>query len=108
VELTWSLLCALAALGVMAGFWRSSLRAREAANFAARETCRQISAQFLDDTVAFQRLRPIRGPDGWLAFERTYQFEYSVDGATRRRGFVIVAGRDVETVGLDALTPGFH
>jgi hypothetical protein len=91
--MTWSLLFALAALGVMAGFWLSSLRAREAANFAARETCRQISAQFLDDTVAFQRLRPIRG---------------SVDGATRRRGFVIVAGRDVETVGLDASTPGFH
>ena len=108
MELTWSLLCALAALAAMAGFWLSSLRAREAANSAAGGTCRQIGAQFLDDTVAFQRLRAIRGPDGWLAFERTYQFEYSLDGATRRRGFVIVAGRDVETVGLDAASPGFH
>jgi len=55
----------------------------------------------LDGTVAFRRLRPVRGVDGWLELERTYVFDYTLDGATRRQGFVIVAGKAVESVGLE-------
>ena len=50
--------------------------------------------------MAFRRLRLTRGADGRRQIERTYLFEYTVDGATRRQGFVIVAGGDVASVGL--------
>ena len=59
----------------------------------------------LDGTVAFRRLRPVRGVDGWLELERTYVFEYTLDGATAAaQGFVIVAGKAVESVGLELQT----
>ena len=32
--------------------------------------------------------------------ERTYLFDYTLDGATRRQGFVIISGRVVASVGL--------
>jgi hypothetical protein len=99
--LSWSLLAACAMCGAVALFWYTSVGARDLANAAAAETCARISAQLLDGTVAFRRLRPVRGLDGRLGLERTYLFEYTVDGATRRQGFVIVSGRSVESVGLD-------
>jgi hypothetical protein len=50
--------------------------------------------------VSFHRLRVVRGDDGRPALERTYLFDYSEDGVTRRQGFVVVCARRVESVGL--------
>ena len=38
---------------------------------------------------------------GRLAFERTYLFDYTLDGNTRRQGFVVMFGQRVETIGLE-------
>jgi Protein of unknown function (DUF3301) len=101
VDLSWSLLLLFAGLAGAAALWHTTLGARELANEAAQETCVRLGARMLDGTVAFRRLRPVRGVDGWLELERTYVFEYTLDGATRRQGFVIVAGKAVESVGLE-------
>ena len=45
-------------------------------------------------------MRFVRGEGGRPALERTYLFDYSDDGVTRRQGFVVVCGRRVESVGL--------
>lgn len=90
----------LVLLGVLALLWQSSMRARDAANAAAREACRERGVQLLDGTVAFRQFRLQRGRDGRMGLQRTYVFDYSEDGETRRQGFVIVAGRRVEFVGL--------
>jgi hypothetical protein len=45
-------------------------------------------------------LRPARDATGRLALRRTYVFDYTEDGASRRQGFVILRGHDVEIVGL--------
>jgi hypothetical protein len=45
-------------------------------------------------------MRLQRGRDGRMGLRRTYVFDYSEDGETRRQGFVIVSGRRVEFVGL--------
>ena len=100
MELSWGLLLLLLALGGLAAFWQHSLAAREAANDAARETCASTGAALLDGTVAFHRLRVVRGDGGRPALERTYLFDYSHDGVTRRQGFVVVCARRVESVGL--------
>jgi hypothetical protein len=100
VELSWTLLALLAAMLSAAWFWHDSLGARENANRAALDTCRGSGASLLDGTVAFRRLQPIRGMDGHLQLRRTYVFDYTVDGVTRQQGFVILAGRSVESVGL--------
>ena len=94
------MLLLLLALVTAVAFWHSSLAAREAANQAASETCSVTGAALLDGTVAFRSLRVVRGDAGRPQVERTYLFDYSTDGATRRQGFVVVSGRHVETVGL--------
>ena len=55
----------------------------------------------LDGTVAFRSLKVVRGVGGRLAFERTYLFDYTLDGNTRRQGFVVMFGQRVDTIGLD-------
>jgi hypothetical protein len=101
MELSWSLLAAIVGLVGIAWAWYASLRARERANAAALETCQRTGAQLLDGTVAFRGLRPVRGADGRLQLQRTYVFDYSQDGVTRRQGFVILIGRSLESIGLE-------
>jgi hypothetical protein len=98
----WSLLFVLAGIATAAALWHSNLAARELANAAALETCANVGAQLLDGTVAFRRLRIVRTVEGRRELERTYVFEYTLDGATRRQGFVIVSGRAIASVGLQS------
>lgn len=95
-----SFLYLLILIAGLALFWRSAMRARDAANVAAGDACRERQVQLLDGTVAFRQWRLQRGRDGRMGLQRTYVFDYSEDGETRRQGFVIVAGRRVEFVGL--------
>jgi hypothetical protein len=99
MELTWGLLALLMALCGTAWFWHDTLGAREQANATALETCRSTGATLLDGTVAFRSLRLVR-TGGGLQIERTYVFDYSLDGMTLHQGFVVMAGRQVEAVGL--------
>jgi hypothetical protein len=101
VELSWGLLLALLAFFACAVFWQDALGTRERANDAARETCAATGAALLDDTVAFRSLKVVRGLGGRLALERTYLFEYTLDGQTRRHGFIVMFGRRVDSIGLD-------
>jgi hypothetical protein len=94
------LLLALAALAAAVFFWHSSLAAREIANRVAQEACAGASVQMLDGTVAIHRLRIVRGGDAPFAWHRSYVFDYTADGYQRQRGFVIMTGERVDTVGL--------
>jgi len=94
-------------LGLCAGIlalaykaWQSSLDAREAANRIARETCSRAVVQFLDGTVAFAGFRLSRDSRGRRRLLRTYTFDYTSDGFERAQGFVVLAGRRLEAVGL--------
>jgi hypothetical protein len=89
----------LLAVGVLALWWRASIEARALANAAAFRACGEAAVQLLDGTVAFKSLRLVRAVAG-LQLRRTYVFDFTEDGATRRQGFVVLAGRDVELVGL--------
>jgi hypothetical protein len=94
------MLFVLAAMLALAWFWHDSLGAREAANAAALETCGRMGAALLDGTVAFRRLEAVRVAGGTLGLRRTYVFEYTLDGATRQQGFVVLTGRCVDSIGL--------
>jgi hypothetical protein len=98
VELSWGLLLGLLACVAGAAFWHDALGARERANDAVRALCEETGVALLDGTVAFARLRLVRGEAGRPAFERSYVFDYSEDGVTRRQGFVVLRGRQVESV----------
>jgi uncharacterized protein DUF3301 len=93
---------ALLLLGAAVAAWMDALRAREAALDAGRTACERYGVQFLDDTVAFARLRLARDENGRLGLERQYSFEFSEDGSNRRSGAIRVHGRHAEDVQLEA------
>jgi hypothetical protein len=59
-----------------------------------------MGATLLDGTVAFRRLETVRVAGGTPGLRRTYVFEYTLDGATRQQGFVVLTGRYVDSIGL--------
>jgi hypothetical protein len=94
----------LAALAVGAAgalLWADSLRAREHAVAAGRAACVRHGLQFLDDTVAFARLRLGRDEGGRLRLRRTYLFEFSDTGDNRRHGAIVMLGAQVEDLQLE-------
>jgi len=99
--MSWGVFTAIVTL-VLAGWgWHASLAAREFANRIAADTCSRAGVQLLDGTVAMLRLSLARGPDGRLGLRRTYVFDYSEDGFTRRQGFVVMTGLSLDSVGLE-------
>lgn len=91
------------ALCLLGWFWLDGVRARELGVAAARASCARAGVQFLDETVAARSLRLARDEDGRMRLRRAYDFEYSASGNDRRRGSVVLLGREV--VLLDAPEP---
>ena len=92
---------------LIAWWWHASIEARDRANHAALVACEQGRVQLLDGTVSFKSVRIGRDGSGRMALRRTYLFDYSEDGESRRHGFVLLSGREVELVGLGpTLVPG--
>ena len=94
-------LAVLAAVLAAATLWVDSLRAREHAVAAGRAACARYGLQFLDDTVAFARLRLGRDEGGRLRLRRTYVFEFSDTGDNRRQGAIVMLGAQLEDLRLE-------
>lgn len=82
------------------------LRAREAAIGEAKDACRAQHLQFLDDTVRRVRTRIVRNARGTAVLQRTFVFEFSEDGTSRRGGKVVMRGDEPETMELDPYRVG--
>jgi hypothetical protein len=98
--MSWEL-AALLALGALAWYWASGMKAREHAVAAGRRACQDVGVQFLDDTVALAKTRLVRNEQGQVQIVRLYRFEFSDTGDNRRPGNVSVQGGLVEWVDLD-------
>jgi len=81
--------------------WADSLKARERAVRAGRSACERYQLQFLDDTVAFARLRLARDEEGQVRIKRTYTFEFSDTGNNRRHGAIVMLGGEVADMHLE-------
>ncbi|MFN2645627.1 MAG: DUF3301 domain-containing protein [Burkholderiales bacterium] len=81
--------------------WADSLKARERAVRAGRSACERYELQFLDETVAFTRLRLARDQEGQLRIKRTYTFEFSDTGNNRRHGAIVMLGAEVADMHLE-------
>jgi hypothetical protein len=94
---------AIAILLIVAGafLWADSLKARERALKAGRSACERYSLQFLDETVAFARMRLARDDEGQLKIARTYTFEFSDTGNNRRHGAIVMLGAEVADMHLE-------
>ena len=100
--MTLTELFVLLLIGVIVWFWFDSLKAREAGIAAARLACRREAVQLLDETVVGHGLRFARNDHGHMVLRRGFDFEYSVSGDDRRRGSVVIEGREVVLVDVSA------
>ncbi|ALN92545.1 MULTISPECIES: DUF3301 domain-containing protein [Lysobacter] len=73
-------------------FWSAGRAAAERAEVVGRDACRAAGVQWLDQSVHSIGLRIIRQESGWLGFERTFRFDYSIDGEDRHVGRMILRG----------------
>jgi hypothetical protein len=87
-------------LGLLLWFWQNTLRIRELASTAARQTCSRQHLQLLDGTVVLHRVSLKRNASGHMTLRRTFLFAYSEDGVERHTGFIIMLGSQIEQVGL--------
>ncbi len=86
------------AVGGYGIYFFQSLRVRELALDAARQTCKTNGVQLLDGSVSVQRLSASRDSRGMWHVWRQYRFEYSVEGYERERGHVIMLGKRLQAV----------
>jgi hypothetical protein len=94
-------LLALLVLGVLIWFWLHSIRTLEIAREAGKQACHREELQFLDDTVASTSMTLARDSAGRRVLRRTYRFEFSETGNSRREGEVIMLGDRVEMVTME-------
>jgi len=88
-------------LAFLAWFWLNSIRVKEIAMQAAAEACKQIEAQFLDQTASLEKIALKRNKSGRLTLQRTYSFDFSRDRETRQKGHVSLAGQTITHIFLD-------
>ena len=91
---------------VVAWFWLESLRVREIAIMAAKQFCADQGLQFLDGAVASTSIRLERDKLGRLAFARTSRFEFSDSGDNRLSGTVVMLGRQIGPMHVEAFNSG--
>jgi hypothetical protein len=94
-------LLALMIAGCGVWFVLDALRAREAAVRIAREACKEHGLQLLDDTVQGARLGVARDAEGLARLRRTFVFEFSEDGFSRRTGSLVMLGDRLESLQLE-------
>lgn len=98
--MSWTVFLGIVAV-ILAGWaFHANLAARELANRLAADTCKQAEVQLLDGTVSLLRMGLARAAGGGWSLRRTYLFDYSEDGYNRRRGFVVLSGLHLDSVGL--------
>ena len=76
-------------------YWNAARGAAERAEEVGRNACRAAGVQWLDQTVHATGLRLRRGADGRLGWERSFRFEWSLDGRDRHVGRLILRGRQL-------------
>ena len=73
-------------------FWSAGRAAAERAEVLGRNACRAAGVQWLDHSVHAIAMRVCRKEDGRLGFERTFRFDYSIDGEDRHIGRLVLRG----------------
>ena len=73
-------------------FWNAGRAAAERARDLGRDACKAAQVQWLDDSVHVIGMRPRRLGSGRLGWERTFRFDYSMNGADRHQGRLVLRG----------------
>jgi hypothetical protein len=82
-------------------YWRNALRVKDRAFLAARKHCLEMEVQLLDETIYLRRFWLKRSEQGRLLFWRAFYFEFTVTGADRYFGRVLMLGDLIQEIQLE-------
>ena len=99
---------ALFALGALCLHVLGAVRVRELAVQAALRDSERDDFQVLDQSVHIQRVSMSRDDTRRWRIWRQYRFDYSYDGVERRQGFVIMLGKQLQSVVVSERAPTLH
>jgi hypothetical protein len=99
---------ALFALGLVCLHVLGAVRVRELAVQAVTRASERDDFQLLDQSVHMQRISMSRDDARRWRIWRQYRFDYSYDGVERRQGFVIMLGRQQQSVVVSEPAPTLH
>ncbi len=99
---------ALLALVLLCLHFLSAIRVRELALQAVGRAGAQDDFQLLDQSVHLQRISLSRDDTGRWRIWRQYRFDYSYDGVERRHGFVIMLGRQLQSIVVSERSRTLH
>ncbi|MBF0145115.1 MAG: DUF3301 domain-containing protein [Magnetococcales bacterium] len=92
------------ATGIVLGIgwiWFTSMRAKEKSHETARDLCRRMGVELLDDTVALSHMGIKRNDAGRLVLKRVYEFRYLDVDSILRHGTIILSGNTLESCLVD-------
>lgn len=89
-------------LAIIAWYWWDTMQSKELAKLAGKRVCKEAGVQFLDDTVEKKKIWVRRNSQGRLELCRIFFFEFATDGEHRYQGRVVVLGKSVSDVSMDA------
>ncbi len=78
------------------------MQSKELAKRTGKQACQQYDVQFLDETVELKKVWVRRNSQGRLELCRLFFFEFATDGAIRYKGRIVVLGKQVSDVQMDA------
>jgi hypothetical protein len=82
-------------------YWRNALRVKDRAFLAARKHCLEMEVQLLDESIYLRRFWLKRNEQGRLLFWRAFYFEFTVTGADRYFGRVLMLGNYIQEIQLE-------
>lgn len=80
------------------GWWRNS-NVREKAVITAKNHCKHLNLQLLDESVAGNGWKP-HWANHQPCIKRTYQFEFSSTGRIRYQGYIVFVGNTLSSIWL--------
>jgi hypothetical protein len=96
--LTLDNLLMLFLFGAVCLYFLGAIRVRELAIQAVGKASQRDQFQLLDQSVHIRRMSLSRDAEGRWRVWRQYRFDYSVDGANRQQGHVIMLGKQLQAV----------
>jgi hypothetical protein len=96
-----SQLLLLIVIVLLVWYWQSGMHCRDIARAAAGNTCTRQGLQLLDGTVSLRDMRPFYLDNRRFGLKRTYGFDYSEDGISRRSGCIVLLNSRVDSIILE-------
>ena len=81
--------------------WQDSLKVREFTVKYCQNKCDEMGLQLLDQTIALKSISIKRNTRGYLGLIRQYNFEFSINGANRYNGTIMVQHYHVRSFQLE-------